>query len=202
MAEWLKEYWYLLIVLVAATVVAAVIFYFAAKAYSKRRAFYKREEENIKRLLDLKEKFRVLTEEAIMSADEDELLEGVALSYQLRLQKEEKIEECFSQLNDDVKDIYALDVFVQDKTSKEFFSQNGEILKDRILGALIKIGMSEFADKLRPIYCMYDKNNEEVSYSEKVIDKFDEEELDSSVLAEIKVNSAKYIKENCKSFEN
>ncbi len=202
MAEWFKEYWHLVIVLIAVTAVAAVIFYFAAKAYRKRMEALRKEEAEIKRLVALKEKFRPITEEAIKTADENELLEGIALAYQLKLQKEENIEEKFNLLNDDVKDIYALDVFVQDKTSKEFFSQNGDILKTRILSALKKIGMEDFASMLKPIYDMYDNSNEDVSYNEKKIAEIDEYIESQSVLSKIKLKSAEYIKGNFEPFIN
>ncbi len=202
MSEWINEYWYLIIVFVAACVVAAVIFYFAAKAYRKRTAIYKREEANIKRLVALKEHFRPMTEQAIMSCNVSDLLEGVALYYQLKLQKEEKQEESFELLNEDVKDIYTLDVFVQDKTSKEFFSQNGDILRKRILPALAKIGMSDFAENLRTVYDMYDNSNESVSYSLKKIEETDSYIAENGVLDDIKLKSAEYIRANFKSFIN
>lgn len=202
MTEWIKEYWYLLIVLVAVCIVAAVIFYFAVRAYRKRTAIYKREEANIKRLVALKEHFRPMTEEAIMSCDTADLLEGVALYYQLKLQNEEKQEEKFELLNDDVKDIYTLDVFVQDKTSKEFFSQNGDVLRKRILPALSKIGMSDFSEKLRAVYDMYDNSNENVSYSLNKIEEIDSFIAENGILSNIKLKSAEYIRSNFKSFLN
>lgn len=202
MKLWLENYGYLLVILAAVCVVFMVILHFAVKAYKKRTALYKAEEAEIKRLVALKEKFRPVTKGAIESASSDELLEGIALSYQLTLQKEEDIEGKFSLLNDDVKDIYALDVFVQDKTSKEFFSQNGAIIKDRIVPALRKIGMTDFAKKIKPIYDMYDISNEEASYDVKKIEEFDIFIENSAVLEEIKLKSAKYIKQNFESFIN
>ena len=202
MKEWLSEYWYYLIFLALSIVLAVVAVTMAAKASRKRRALFLREEANIKRLVALKEKFKPVTKEAIDSADDEELLEGIALSYQLKLQKEEKQEELFETFNDDVKDIYALDVFVQDKTSEEFFSQNGVILKDRILSALEKIGMKAFAEELRPIYDMYDNSNEEVSYDINKIRSFDEKMTADGIISDIKLRSAAYIRENYKSFEN
>ena len=202
MKLWFENYGYLLVVLAAVCVVFMVILHFAVKAYKKRTALYKAEEAEIKRLVALKEKFRPVTKEAIENASADELLEGIALSYQLTLQKEEDIEGKFSLLNDDVKDIYALDVFVQDKTSKEFFSQNGSIIKDRIVPALGKIGMTDLAEKIKPIYDMYDISNEEASYDVKKIEEFDIFMENSAALEEIKLKSAEYIKRNFESFIN
>ena len=202
MKEWLSEYWYLLIFLAASIVLAVIAVTMAAKASRKRTRLLRQEEANIKRLVALKEKFRPITKQAIDSADDEELLEGIALAYQLKLQKEEKQEALFEAFNDDVKDIYALDVFVQDKTSKEFFSQNGEILKGRIISALKKIGMDDFAALLSPVYDMYDNSNEDVSYDIKKIEELDEYIEKEAVLSLIKVRSAEYIRRNYKSFEN
>lgn len=202
MNQWLDNYGYLLVILAAVCVVFVIILYFAAKAYRKRTALYKAEETEIKRLVALKEKFRPVTKDAIENASADELLEGIALSYQLTLQKEEDIEGRFNLLNDDVKDVYALDVFVQDKTSKEFFSQNGAIIKDRIIPALEKIGMTDLAEGIKPIHAMYDNSNEDVSYDIAKIEEFDNFMKNSSVLEEIKLKSAEYIKQNFESFIN
>ncbi len=202
MKEWINEYGYLLIVLAVVTVVAAVIFYFAARAYSRHQREIKAQKAELDRLIALKEKYKNLTEEAIMSAEISELLEGVALSYQLVLQKQEDIEGEFSKMNEDRKDIYALDVFVQDASSKEFFSQNGDILRKRIVSAFAKIGMTDFASRISDIALMYDKDNETVSYDEKVIDNFDEYIVKNDILTEIKFKAAEYIKNNYCQFVN
>ena len=162
MKEWLSQYWYLLIILVVVIIIAGVIFYFAGKVLMRHNREYKEQEKQIKHLLALKEKYKNLTADAILSADDAELLEGVALSYQLMLQKKENIEGEFEKMNDFRKDVYALDVFVQDASSKEFFSQNGYILRKRIVSAFEKIGMTDFAKRISRIALMYDKDNETV----------------------------------------
>ncbi len=202
MSEWLDQYGYLLIVLAVVTVIAAVIFYFAGRALSRHNREYKAQEKEIKRLLALKEKYKNLTSEAILSADDSELLEGVALSYQLVLQKKEDIEAAFSEMNDFRKDIYALDVFAQDGSAKEFFSQNGDILRKRIVAALEKAGMEDFSKKLSKIALMYDKDDETVSYSEKEIAEIDKYIEENDILTQIKLKSAEYIKNNCGEFVN
>ncbi len=202
MKEWLSQYWYLLIILVVVIIIAGVIFYFAGKVLMRHNREYKEQEKQIKHLLALKEKYKDLTADAILSADDAELLEGVALSYQLMLQKKENIEGEFEKMNDFRKDVYALDVFVQDASSKEFFSQNGDILRKRIVSAFEKIGMTDFAKRISRIALMYDKDNETVSYSEKEIAEFDKYISENDILTEIKLNAAKYIKNNYCEFVN
>lgn len=202
MKEWIDEYGYLLIVLAAVSVVAAVIFYFAARAYSRHQKEIKAQKAELDRLIALKEKFKTLTQDVILSAESDELLEGVALSYQLVLQKQEDIEGEFRKMNDYRKDAYALDVFVQDASAREFFSQNGDILRKRIVSAFEKIGMSDFASRVSHIALMYDKDNETVSYDERAIDEFDEYIVQNDVLTEIKLKAAEYIRNNYCQFVN
>ncbi|MEE1321480.1 MAG: hypothetical protein UHM85_08120 [Acutalibacteraceae bacterium] len=202
MKEWIDEYGYLLIVLAVVSVVAAVIFYFAARAYSRHQKEIKAQKAELDRLIALKEKYKNLTQDVILSADSSELLEGVALSYQLVLQKQDDIEGEFSKMNDDRKDIYALDVFVQDASSKEFFTQNGDILRKRIVAAFEKIGMTDFAKKITDIALMYDKDNETVSYDEKVIVDFDDYIISNGIIAVIKNKAAEYIKNNYCQFVN
>lgn len=202
MSEWLNEYWHLLIVLVIVIVVATVIFYFAVRALSRHNREYKAQEKEIKRLMSLKEKYKNLTSDVILSADDSELLEGTALSYQLILQKQEDIEGEFNKMNDFKKDVYALDVFVQDGSCKEFFHENGDILRKRIVSALAKIGMEDFSEKVSRIALMYDDMDETVSYSEREIEKIDEYIKENGILTEIKLKGAEYIKNNYVEFVN
>ncbi|MBQ8503662.1 MAG: hypothetical protein IJ491_05220 [Clostridia bacterium] len=202
MSEWLNEYWHLLVVLVIVTIIAAVIFVMAGRALSRHNKEYKAQEQEIKHLLKLKEKYRNLTDEVILSADVGELLEGTALSYQLILQKKDDIEGSFNEMNDSKRDIYALDVFVQDASVKEFFSENGDILRKRIALAFSRIGMEDFAKRIEKIALMYDKDDETVSYSEKELEGMDEYIQQNDILTEIKLKAAEYIKKNCGEFVN
>ena len=202
MAEWFKNYWYLVIVFVIVCAVTAVIMYFAARAYSRHQRDYKNQEKEIKRLLELKEKYQTLSESVIMSAQDNELLEGTALSYQLVLQKIDDNEAAFEEMSDCKKDIYTLDVFVHDASVKTFFSENGDILKKRIVKALERIGMKEFSDEITSIALMFDEKDETVSYSVAKMEKFDEDMLRSDILTRIKLKSAEYIKNNCDCFIN
>lgn len=202
MKEWLSHYGYLLIVLVAVTIGAAVIFFFAAKAYSKHNALYKAQEAEMRRLLALKEKYMDFSQETLACADEGEILEGVVLSYQLRLQKDENPEKAFALMDEKKQNLYVLDVFCADADVAVFFSENGKIVKDRILPALSMIGMEDFSHRLKFIYDMYDEDNEEVSYSESKTKIMNEFISDNNILGKIKSEGAKYIKNNFSAVKN
>lgn len=196
MKEWFSQYGYLVVVFFVVLAIFIVVLNFAAKAYSKHMKSFRAEEAEIKRLTALKEKYKDFSEETIKSAPDEEVLEGVALIYQLFLQKKENIEEEFLNLSDEKKSIYVLDVFVSDGGVKEFFSANTDILRKRIVPALQLIGLSEDAKLINEISRMYDNNDIEASLSEKRIEEIDKIIRESNLLSRIKLEGAKYIKEN------
>lgn len=202
MLEWFKEYWYLAVIFVVVCIIASVIFYFAGKSYRKYRTSYKNQEAEIKRLIALKQKYVPLTEDAIAGSDSSETLEGVALSYQLFLQKQENMEKEFSLMSEEKRLIYILDVFVQDGSVNEFFTQNGDILRMQITKALELIGMNEFAEKLDGIRKMFDDNDMTTSWNQQEIDKMQSYVEENYVLTKIKLKGAEYIKKNSQLFVN
>ena len=196
MKEWFSQYGYLVVVFFVVLAIFIVVLNFAAKAYSKHMKSFRAEEAEIKRLTALKEKYKDFSEETIKSAPDEEVLEGVALIYQLFLQKKENIEEVFLNLSDEKKSIYVLDVFVSDGGVKEFFSANTDILRKRIVPALQLIGLSEDAKLVYEISRMYDEKDIEASLSEKRIEEIDKIIRESNLLSRIKLEGAKYIKKN------
>lgn len=202
MAEWFKEYWYLAVMLIVACIVTAVIFRFAGKSYKRYRTSYRNQEAEIKRLIALKEKYVPLTEKAIAESDCSETLEGVALSYQLFLQKKENMEAEFMLLSEEKRYIYILDVFTQEKSVREFFSENGDIVRMDITNALLLIGMDEFAAKAEKVRRMFDNNDETTSWSQSEIDSLQSFVEENDVLSQIKLKGAEFIKNNSQLFVN
>ena len=193
---WFKENWAFAFGFVAVCIAAFFVFKAAGKAYRRYYERYKKEEENIKRLLCLKERYKDLTEDVIRLADSGELLEGVALSYQLKLQKEENMEEAFSLLSKEKQYVYALDIFTQDKTAEIFFKENGKELVNIIVPALEMINLSDEAEKCENIRKMFDDTDESTSYNQKIIEETDKYFESRDLLIRIKESSAEFIKEN------
>lgn len=202
MTEWFKQYWYLALIFVGVCIVAAVIFYFAGKSYSAYRASYRSQEEEIKRLTALKERFVPLTREKIAKSDSEETLEGVALSYQLYLQKQEDMEKAFSLMSEAKRYIYVLDVFVSDNSIDGFFRQNGDIVRGEIASALRLIGMTDFAERTEEIRKMFDPEDEVTSLDEKKIDALQKYADENNICESIRLNGAEYIKNNSQLFVN
>ena len=196
MAEWFSEHGYLIGVFVLVLVVFIIVLNRAAKAYSKHFNSVNEQKKQLEYLTNLKNKYRNITVQELAECSDDEILEGFALLTQIDMQKSDDMESFFRTLPKEKQYIYVLDVFVQDGSAKEFYSQNGEILTDIILDALCAIGMKDFADKLSAIQKMYNKDDESVSFDSEAIEKFDQEINTLCVLSEIKHNSAEYIKEN------
>lgn len=200
MTEWFKEYWYLAVIFVVVCVIAAVIFYFAARSYSSYRVAYRNQEAEIKRLTALKGRFVPLTQAAIEKSDSSETLEGVALSYQLFLQKQDDMEKEFSLMSAPMRYAYILDVFVQDKSIDEFFRQNGNILKKEITSALELIGMKDFAARIENIRRMFDDEDDVTSLDEKEIAELQSYAEENDIYTAIKLAGAAYIKDNSQLF--
>ena len=199
-SQWFSQYWMYALGVPLAIAVFAVVLKMAVKSYKSYYKRYRSEEKEITRLLGLKEKYGELTAEAIGSGDENELLEGVALSYQLKLQKSEHMVDDFNQLGDEKKYIYALDVFVSDGDVKTFFSENGKELTEIIVPAFKMIGLSEEAGKINNLRLMYDEKDETVNFDPNVIKNVQQYIVDNGILTKIKLNGAKYIKENADLF--
>lgn len=196
MKEWMQNYGYLLGILAAVIVIFAVVLYFAAKAYSKHMRAYRSEEAELKRLTALKEKYRPFEVETIKNAPAEEILEGVALVYQVYLQKKDDMEKEFLLLKEEQQLIYVLDVFVSDGSLKVFFAENTNILRSRIVPALRLVGLTEEAERAEKIRKMYDVTEEEASLSEKIIEEEDNYFAENGILSRIKLAGAEYIKEN------
>lgn len=200
MAEWLRDNWFYAVAFVGACVVAFFAFRAAAKASAQHKKNYKAEEEYIKRLKALKEKYVPLKKQTIENAPDDELLEGTALGIQLFLQKQEDMEAEFLLLPEAKKLIYTLDVFVSDKTLDSFFRNNTEILKSRLVPALSLIGLEAQAERVAPVAKMFDDKDEETSLNEKKLTELDKELENEDFLSFIKLSAAKYIKDNAEIF--
>ncbi len=196
MSQWFSEHGYLIGVFALVVIVFIVVLNFAAKAYSKHYNTLNEQKRLLEHMTALKNKYKNITAEELASCSEDEILEGFALVYQAEIQKCDDMEAYFSTLPKEKQYVYVLDVFVGDAGAEVFYSQNGEILTDIVIDALNAIGMNDFADKLSEIQKMYDKDDESTSFDREKVENFDKSLNESDVLTQIKVNSAKYIKEN------
>jgi hypothetical protein len=196
MSQWFSQHGYLIAVFAVVLVVFIVVLNRAAKAYSKHYNTLNAQKKQLEELTALKNRYKNITLEELDKCNQEEVMEGFALLTQIEMQKTDDMEAYFASLPMERKYIYVLDVFVSDSGAEVFFGQNGEILTDIILDALNAIGMGEFALELSEIAKMYNKDDESVSFSKKAIEDFDKTLNESDILSQIKLNCAKYIREN------
>lgn len=194
MAQWFSQYWYLVILFFAVLGFTVFGVYKASGAYKRHNKLYRREEEKIKRLVLLKERFSPLTVEAIDTADECDLLEGVALSFQLTLQKQQDMTAAFNLLPVQARYIYTLDIFVSEgAVVSEFYRNNGKELKQLIVPAMKAIGEDALANICAELYDMFDEDSE-VSVDREKIAEVDAKFNEAFDLEKLKKNAARYIK--------
>ena len=200
MIDWFRQYWPYALALVAACILAGFMIKKASVAYRRHQKEFHTQEAEMRRLKALKEKFVPLTAQAIAAADENELLEGVALGLQLRLQKLDNTEHAFLALNEAQQFVYVLDVFLSDKTAAVFFKENGQLLIGKIAPAFRAVGLSEFQETIDKLAVMFDENDETTSIDRSFIAAADEEFSNGDLLTKIKLYSAKYIQNHPEMF--
>ena len=193
MIDWFRQYWPYALALVGAIILAVFMVRKAADAYRKHQRQFHAQEADLRRLKALKETYVPLTEEAISNGAPLELLEGVALGLQLRLQKEDHMERAFLSLNEAQQYVYTLDVFLSDKTAEKFFKENGQVLIHRIAPAFREIGLTEFQQTIDKLAVMFDEKDETTSVDRGFVSAADEAFSKGDLLTKIKLQGANYI---------
>lgn len=189
--------WYYWVILLVAIIIAIFAWIKALKSGKERRERLKKEAAIWKRDYELREKFTVLTEEKLNSAEETELLHGVAMNIQASLEKTTDMTECFNALPNEKKFVYALEYFDEDakKSLSTFFKNNGEPLISVVPDALNAIGAGKYVEHYGRLLPMYDPDSD-VSIDYDIIARVDEEFSSVYNSDELLRLSAKYILKN------
>lgn len=189
--------WYYWVILLVAIIIAIFAWSKALKAGKERREKMKKEAAIWKRDYELREKFTILTEEKLNSTEETELLHGVAMNIQVKLEKANDMTESFNALPQEKKFVYALEYFDEDakKSLSVFFKNNGEPLISMVPDALNAIGAGKYVEHYATLLPMYDPDSE-VSIDYSVIGKVDEEFASIYNSDELLRLAAKYILKN------
>ncbi len=189
--------WYYWVILLVAIIIAIFAWSKALKAGKERREKMKKEAAIWKRDYELREKFTILTEEKLNSTEETELLHGVAMNIQVKLEKANDMTESFNALPQEKKFVYALEYFDEDakKNLSVFFKNNGEPLISMVPDALNAIGAGKYIEAYATLLPMYDPDSE-VSIDYSVIGKVDEEFASIYNSDELLRLAAKYILKN------
>lgn len=189
--------WYYWGILIVAAIGALLMWSKALKSSRERRERLKREGAIWKRDYELREKFTVLTDNKLKETADSELLHGVAMHIQVKLEKAPNMNEAFEALTEQEKFIYALEYFDEDCKNglSAFFKNNGAPLVPVIPSALVAVGADKYNQIVTPLMPMYDPESD-VSVDFAVIAKADEEFkaiFDSDELCRL---AAGYIRKN------
>ena len=161
MLEWFGQNWYVTVALFALLFLALFALNKVSAGHNK---LMEGRQSKLKKLHELRNDFENMTEEAFDKAEDEYLLDGVALYYQLKLQKADDMNEAFTYLPEPARYVYALNIFYfEGGVLSGFYRANGEPLSPVLADALRAIGegeLAEIAEKLQP---MFDDENEEVS---------------------------------------
>lgn len=171
----MAEYWYLWLILLGLIVLTIVVFIFASRAVSSHNKEVRKTEEEIKRLTELKNKYKDLTPELVSEAQPRELLDGVYAVLQSKIEKAENAEKEFEGFTEPQKFLYTLYYFIEDTQDSLsfFFKNNGEELKNLIVPALNSVGYTSFLTETEKLYDMYNDNNETASIDNDIIAECD-----------------------------
>lgn len=189
--------WYYWLILLIAIIIAIFAWAKAFKSGRERRERLKKEAEIWKRDYELREKYTVLTEEKLNSAEKTEILHGVAMNIQVALENASDMTTAFNALPAEKKFVYALEYFDEDakKSLSAFFKNNGEPLISVVPDALNAIGAGKYIESYGTLLPMYDPDSE-VSIDYGVIGKVDEEFASLYNSDELLRLSAEYILKN------
>ncbi|MBR2315100.1 MAG: hypothetical protein IKA56_00510 [Clostridia bacterium] len=194
MLEWLSQNWYITAALFALLLIA---FFALIKVASGHNKLVESRQAKLKKLHELRSDFENMTGEAFDNAEDGYLLDGVALYYQLKLQKCDDMNEAFTYLPEPARYVYALNIFYfEGGVLSGFYRANGEPLSPVLADALRAIGegeLAEIAEKLQP---MFDEENENASIDYKFIKTLDENASEVYNEKEFKLKAAAYIRKN------
>lgn len=200
--DYFRQYWYLFVIFVVAFIAMLFMFKKAGAALAKTKA----EKEKLMKKLDhmkmIRETYSDLTEEKILSDKTEYLLEGVADNIQLRLEKNENMNDEFEKLNEEEKLMYALHYFLDEAATdaSAFFRQYTKPLTPYALSACEIIADKETLDSIKKLYDAYDEDNETESVIEEKIKEFDGRIRQTLDITQAKMKAAEFIKQNAGKF--
>lgn len=200
--DYFKEYWVLFLILFVALIVLVVVYTKMGKSMAKRKA----EKEALIKKLDhmkaIREAYSELTEEKILSDSGENLLEGVTDNIQVRLEKEDNMNNAFENLTDEEKMVYAFHYFLEEAKTKpsEFFRQFTKPLTPYALEGCRKFLRKDAFDCVKELYDSYDEDNETASVIPDKIASLDEKIIALDIILSAKENASEYIKANVSQF--
>lgn len=200
LTAWFRDYWKYAVVLVIVAVATVLLWIRAIRAHRAHQTRFHAEEEKLRRMTELKTRYSELTDAVIADAPQEELLEGVALHFQLWLQKQPDLKAAFASLPEEVQYVYALDVLTSDGVCV-FFQENGAPLLQVIAPAFAAIGLKDETARVKKLALMYDETDETTSLDASLLAETEKDWAQRDLLTQIKLSGAEYIKNHPRAFQ-
>ncbi len=198
MLDWLIQNWY---ITVGLAVLLIIVLFALNKVSAGHNKIIDGNQNKLKKLHELRTRFENMTQEAFDNEEDQYLLDGVALYYQLKLQKAEDMNEAFTKLPEAAKYAYALNIFYfEGGVLSGFYRDNGEPLTSVLSQAFKAVGETELAQIAETLQPMFDEENESVSIDYKIIKTLDEKAEMLYNEHEFKLKVAAYIRNNKEAF--
>lgn len=177
MLESIIEFWYLWAVIAVLIIVLIPVLIRVSKSVKKRNEANEKMRKEFERIKFLKDKYAVLDREKVLSADAEELAEGVTAVLQYKLEKSLTPDTDFENEEKWRREVYALFWFDEDVTElslSDFFRHNGEPLPKEAVNGIESIGYDKIKSVVAQMYAMCDDKNENVSFDKDRIAELDE----------------------------
>ena len=201
MFEYISTHPFVGVALVLLIILTVFVWYKAIKSGKKRSEERERIIADLEKEKALRNEFRHVDETTFAEGKDDYRLSvGMCANVQMSIEKKNDMTAAFNELSEIKRFVYALGyVFEDGKVSlSNFFRSNGEPLLSTANEAVKTVIGGEYADLFTKVFSMFDENNEEVSFIEADVKKYDEEykNLLENSGKDIYKKAADYIRKN------
>lgn len=146
----------------------------AGRAYKKRQAIINAQNALIEKDRQLYRAFKDADEAFLKSAEPRELIAGLAIAVQAKVEKAEDPVALFETFSEKDRYVYSLDIFLTDSETNlsHFFRNNGKPVTNTAVEALRHLGL--LTEGIEKVFLMLDEDTD-VSYDPEFIKNADEE---------------------------
>ena len=176
MLQSIRDYPLLYGVLAAIAALCLFAWVMAMRASRRRQAEKNALIAELEHEKELRQAFRLPTQQQLIDAPAERLIEGLSCQVQMLLEKEEDPQAAFDALSEPQRLVYALGFVVQDGRARlsDFFRKNGQPLTGAAAQAVMLLTGGDYAEIFFKEYDAFDVDNEAVSMFTDQIAALDE----------------------------
>lgn len=171
-----RQYWYLWVIFFVLCIVLIIVWKKAAGVAKKRFSRFNESLAAAEREEALSKRYESLSLELLLEDSPSDVISGIALKVQERLDGEPDIRKAFNELAEYEKRAYAMHYFFADSRERlsDFFRRNSAPLTPVALAAVRESSFLPARDIVLKLYPMLDEDNEGVSYDKKTVEELDQ----------------------------